>query len=532
MNLTRFSISLALLSVTSVAQELDPAALLKPPTTAWPTYNGDYSGRRNSSLGQINKSNVGSLALAWAYRTKNYGIAGFAAHIKSTPLMVNGTLYFTMPDNVWAVDARTGREIWHFKYPAGPGVHIGSRGVGMYGNWLYFETPDCHLIALNAKDGKERWRKEIADVKMEYFCTMAPLVIGNRVIVGVGGDSLDNPGFLESRDPETGDVQWRWYTEPKPHEPGSETWPDPEAMAHGGGMTWMPGTYDPELNLLYWTTGNPNPVHAGAGRKGDNLWTCSIVALNPDTGKLVWYFQPSPHDTHDWDAVQTPVLFDAEFKGEKRKLLAQASRNGYFFVLDRVTGKNLVTAPFLPNNWSKGIDEHGQPIPDPRKDPSRDGTLVTPSSNGATNWFPPTFDPATGLFYVTASQNWSIYYLTAEGKAEGFAGRDDTLNADASIAAIDYQNGQVKWKHDIGAMGTGLLSTAGGLIFGGNNAGHALALDAATGHTLWHAGMGENAMNGPITYDLDGRQYVLFGAGDSLFAFTLPSQPAKTLAIK
>ena len=285
MKFTRFFISLAWLSATSVAQELDPAALLKPPTTAWPTYNGDYSGRRNSSLDQINRSNVGSLALAWAYRTRNYGISGFAANIKSTPLMVNGTLYFTMPDNVWAVDARTGREIWHFKYPSGPGVHIGSRGVGMYGNWLYFETPDCHLIALNAKDGRERWRKEIADVKMEYFCTMAPLVIGNHVIVGVGGDSLDNPGFLESRDPETGDVQWRWYTEPKPHEPGSETWPDPEAMAHGGGMTWMPGTYDPQLNLLYWTTGNPNPVHAGAGRKGDNLWTCSIVALTPIPAK-------------------------------------------------------------------------------------------------------------------------------------------------------------------------------------------------------------------------------------------------------
>ena len=290
------------------AQGLDAAALLKPTTDTWPTYNGDYSGRRFSALDQINPGNVGSLTLAWIFQPH-------LSAIKSTPLEVNGVLYFTVPDNVWAVDARFGREIWHYQRVS-EGDHIGNRGLGMYKNWLYFTTPDAHLVCLDAKDGTVRWIVELADPKLGYFATMAPLIIRNHVVVGVSGDVTDVRGFLESRDPETGDVQWRWYTEPDPGQPGSETWPkEPDALLHGGGMTWMTGTYDPELDLLYWGTGNPNPVLAGEGRPGDNLYTCSIVALNPDTGKLAWYFQPSPHDVHDWDAVETPVLFDAEYKG-------------------------------------------------------------------------------------------------------------------------------------------------------------------------------------------------------------------------
>ena len=277
---------------------------------------------------------------------------------------------------------RTGREIWHYRYPNNPAWIIGNRGVGMYGEWLYFEAPDNYLVCLNAKDGKERWKVQIADVKLEYFSTMAPLVVGNHIITGVGGDSLDNPGYLDARDPETGQLQWRWNSEPRPGEPGAETWPNEDAMEHGGGMTWMPGTYDPELHLLYWGIGNPNPVHAGQGRKGANLWTSCIVALNVDTGKLAWYFQPSPHDTHDWDATQTPVLFDGEFNGTHRKLLAQANRNGYFFVLDRTNGKHLLTAPFVETNWSKEIGSNGVPIADASKEPTRNGTLVSPSSGG------------------------------------------------------------------------------------------------------------------------------------------------------
>lgn len=525
MKVSALTVILLLMPITHFAQSLTPEALEKPGTDSWPTYNGDYSGRRYSTLNQINASNVSSLASTWVYRASNFGTASFGSVIKSTPLEVHGVLYFTMPDNVWAVDARSGREIWHYKYPPNEGNHIGQRGVAMLGDWLYFETPDCNLISLSAKDGKERWRKQIADVKLEYFCTMSPLVVGNHVVAGVGGDSLDNPGYLESRDAETGEVQWHWNTQPGVGEPGFETWPDADARNHGGGMTWMTGTYDPALHLIYWGIGNPNPVHAGAGRKGDNLWTCSIVALHVDTGKMAWGYQVSPHDTHDWDATQTPILLDGEFNGKQRKLIAQASRNGFFFVLDRSNGEHLLTVPFIKTNWTLGINAKGQPLPDPKKEPTRDGTFVSPSSNGASNWFAPSFNPAVGLFYVVASQSYSVFYLTAEGKAEGFAGRDDFLNYPGTIEAIDYQTGAIRWTHDLGAMGSGLLTTSGNLLFGGDASGHVLAMDSTTGKTLWHTTIGANQSNGAITFALDGKQYVVVGAGDSLYAYTLGTSP-------
>ncbi len=499
-------------------QALDSAKLLQPLGDTWPSFGGDYSGRRNSSLSQINAANVKSLSLAWVYH------AGQGA-IKSTPLEVNGVLYFTVPDHVWAVDARTGRELWHYIWKSQGGIHIGNRGVGIYGDWLFFETPDNHLISLNIRTGKERWNKVIADLTLEYFCTSAPLVIGNHVLVGVGGDSMDVPGFLEARDPETGDVQWHWNTTPRPGQPGSDTWPNPDAMKHGGGQTWMPGTYDPELHLLYWATGNPNPVMAGQGRKGADLWTCSVVALNPDTGKMVWYFQDSPHDTHDWDAVQVPVLVDGEFHGKPRKLLAQATRNGYFFLLDRTNGKNLLSVPYVDINWSKGVDANGNPVRNPEKDPSVAGTLVEPSAHGGTNWQTPAFSPKTGLFYLHAEKSYSVFFLTdTDAKPEGYGGRDDKIWAKEFIEAIDYQTGRVRWRHDIGPGSSymGMLSTAGNLLFSGDNSGNALALDPANGHTIWHTNLGGVMNNAPVTYELDGKQYLLFAAGDSLYAFTLP----------
>ena len=357
MRMRLFLAALAPLALATLlcAQGLDPSALLKPPTDTWPTYNGDYSGRRYRPLAQINSSNVNTMTLAWMWHVSASPFGGPAqpsigSEIKATPLEVNGVLYFSEPDNVWAVDARTGEQIWHYQYPPNEGLHIGSRGVAMYGHWLYFETPDNYLVSLDARTGKERWRQEMADAKLDYFSTMAPVVVKNHVICSVGGDTLDNPGYLEARDPDSGALQWQWFTEPRPGEPGAETWPDAGAMEHGGGMPWMPGTYDPELNVIYWGIGNPNPVHAGSGRMGDNLWTDSIVALNPDTGKMVWYYQTTPHDTHNWDSVQTPVLFDAVFDGKPRKLLAQANRNGFFFLLDRTTGQHLLTAPYAKTN--------------------------------------------------------------------------------------------------------------------------------------------------------------------------------------
>jgi acido-empty-quinoprotein group A len=520
-------LALSVFALRGAAQGLDPAALLKPATDTWPTYNGDYSGRRFSTLDQINAENVSSLTLAWAFRAPRQ-------YIKSTPLEVNGILYFTAPDNVWAVDARYGREIWRYERKS-EGDHIGQRGVAMHGQLLYFTTPDAHLISLNAKDGTVRWNIELGDPKMGYFSTMAPLVIRDHVIVGVSGDVTDLPGFLESVDPQTGAIQWRWNTEPEPGEPGSETWPsDNDAILHGGGMTWMTGTYDPQLNLLYWGTGNPNPVLVGNGRLGDNLYTCSIVALNPDTGRLVWYFQPSPHDLHDWDAAQTPVLFDAEFGGKPRKLIAQANRTGFFFLLDRTTGEHLLTTPFIEQTWSSGIDRRGRPIAKPGATPSPDGSLVEPGSDGATNWMAPSFDPQTGLFYVNARRLFSVFYNTVETKAEGWGGRDRNLWASSTIRALDYRTGKVVWNHELGEGESiaGILTTAGHLLFTADNSGNLLAMNPATSEVLWHLNIGGEVVASPMTYQLDGRQYVLIPVQDVVYAFALPEKHAKTAAKK
>lgn len=549
MKIRQFAFLLPLALAASVsAQLLDPSWLLKPPADSWPTFNGDYTGRRYSSLTQINQSSVKQLTPAWVLRARagntpgsviggeatdqqfaqgNSAASEWGSSIKSSAILLNGVLYFTTPDNAWAVDARTGHELWHYFWRSKGGIHIGNRGVGIYGNWLYFETPDDYLVSLDARTGKERWHVEIADVKQEYFSTPAPVIIGNHVMVGTGGDSLDVPGFLEARDPETGALQWRWWTEPlKKGDPGSETWPDQYAMRHGGGMTWMPGTYDPDLHLYYIGTGNPNPVLAGQSRKGDDLWTCSIVALNVDTGKVAWYFQASPHDTHDWDAVQTPILIDGEWDGKPRKLLAQASRNGYFFVLDRTTGEHLLTKPFIETlNWSLGVDSRGEPIPNPAKEASVDGVLVSPATGGATNWPAPSFDPDTNLFYVGTSESFSEFYLTdTDPHPEGWgAAERDSGGLGNTLRAIDYKTGNIVWRHDYPGGGgfSGILTTGGKLLFTGDAARHLIAFDPANGKILWHAGLGSNISNGPQTYLVDGKQYVLVGAGDSLYAFTL-----------
>jgi alcohol dehydrogenase (cytochrome c) len=296
-------------------------------------------------------------------------------------------------------------------------------------------------------------------------------------------------------------------------------------MLHGGGMTWGSTTYDPELNLIYFGTGNPQPVIAGKGREGDNLYTECIIALNPDTGKLAWYFQASPHDTHDWDANEAPVLIDGEIDGQKRKLLAQASRNGYFFVLDRTNGKNIVSTKFAKANWAKGFDAKGQPIPDPAKYPQVDGALVAPNQAGAANWPPPSFSPDTGLFYVNATDAYSVYYLyDTSDKPEGWAGNDRGGWSQSTLRAIDYKTGKVKWGHTwegTGGPRSGVLSTAGNLVFAGDPSNNFVALNATTGVPLWHANLGAGMSNAPITYELDGIQYLVVAAGDSMFGFAM-----------
>jgi len=319
----------------------------------------------------------------------------------------------------------------------------------------------------------------------------------------VSGDDLDVPGYLESHNAETGEREWRWYVVPQnPGDPGIESWPNLEAAKHGGGMTWQPVTFDPELNLLYVTTGNPQPVVAFANRTGSNLFTASIVALNPDDGKMKWYFQSSPHDTHDWDATQTPILFDADFNGQPRKMLAQASRNGKFYVLDRATGKALVSSDFVKTNWSKGFNEKGQPIPNPEKSPQIAGALVTPNQGGAANWWSPSFSPQTGLFYVSAAQAYSVWYIYDPGdNPQGWGGTDRGGWSQNMVQAVDYRTGKVRWSHKWEGGGMcGILTTAGNLLFTGDgSSGNFVAMNAATGDPLWHAHLGSGVSNGPIS---------------------------------
>jgi alcohol dehydrogenase (cytochrome c) len=550
-------LSIVLSSCAAYSQGLDPALLAKPATDSWPTYGGDYSQRRYSTLKQIDQSNVKNLTLAWignlplgvgggsffAPETAPTIIGGeakeplaggvFPPRVGGAILQVNGILYMSAPDNAWAVDARDGTVIWHYFWKSRGGTHIGNRGMAMVKDWLFFETPDDYLISLDAKTGKERWHKEIADFNQEYFSTMAPIAIGNHLIVGVG-DDLDSPGFLQSLDPETGSLQWKYYTVPmKQGDPGLETWKDLDAASHGGAQTWMPGSYDPETHLYIFSTGNPTPAYTSETRgEGDNLYTCSIIGLDVDTGKMKWYFQTSPHDTHDWDSTQSPVLVDAPFQGKPRKMVMQAARNGYFFVVDRVTGEHLVTGKFSgAANWAKGVDKRGEVMRDPAKDSTLAGSLVSPDNGGATNWPPPSFDPDTGLFYVQLREVYAMYYLTESNQrlVTGLGGKEeDTVgNLGTSLVAIDYQTGKIAWKYKYPDAGnsygwiTGLLTTAGKLLFSSDTAGNLVAYDPTNGKPLWHSRIGAIS-NAPETYLLDGRQYILVATGTSLLAFTLP----------
>jgi alcohol dehydrogenase (cytochrome c) len=414
------------------------------------------------------------------------------------------------------------------------GTHTGNRGLGMWGNWLYLETPDDYLVCLDARTGKERWHKVIASLNEQYFSTSAPIVVGRHILVGTGND-LDAPQSLQSLDPETGDLQWKIYATPqKKGDPGLETWANLDAAIHGGGPMWIPGAYDPDTKLYMIGSGNPTPAYTSQTRgEGDNLYTCALIAINVDTGKMAWYFQTSPHDTHDWDSTQTPVIFDAEFNGRQRKLVMQATRNGYFFVLDRVTGEHLVTGIFSPTiNWSKGLDSRGQPIRDPKKDFDIAGALVSPTNAGATNWMPPAYSPDTGLFYLTSEDSYAMYYLTETDPrgAMGLGGKDERGVGllGTFLTAMDYKTGKIAWRHrypGAGAwggtnVGHGLLTTAGKLLFGGDPAGNFVAYDPADGNPLWHTHIGE-VSNSPETYLLNGKQYVLIAAVDMLYVFAL-----------
>jgi alcohol dehydrogenase (cytochrome c) len=405
----------------------------------------------------------------------------------------------------------------------------------MYGDWLYFETPDDYLVSLDAKTGQERWHKEISDFSQQYFSTSAPMVVGNHLLVGTG-DDLDSPGFLQSFDPVTGNLQWKLYTVPmNKGDPGLETWGSLDAARHGGAQVWMAGSYDPETHLYIIGTGNPTPAYTALLRapqdKHTNLYTCAVVAVNVDTGKIVWYYQTSPNDTHDWDSTQPIVLVDGTFAGKPRKLALQAARNGYFYVLDRTTGEHLLTSKYSDAaNWAAGINPKGQLVRNPEKDNTVAGSLVSPDNGGATNWYPPAYDPQNGLLYVVLREIYSMYYLTTTDPRVmvglGGSEQDNVGSNGTSIVAIDYQTGKVAWKYPLGAGGggTGLLTTAGDLLFANDGAGSLVAYGLRGKNPpepLWHAHIG-SIENAPETYTLDGKQYVLVAAeGGAIYAFYL-----------
>jgi len=475
---------------------LEPATILKPLAESWPTYSGDYSGRRYSSLNQINQTTLKSLGLAWVSRgfvqgtgstgrgpgtvgaggggggrgggpdtplivagegNGDYNAAG-PAQIRGSILAVDGILYATSPDNLWAVDARDGTILWQFYWKTRGGTHTGHRGVGMWRNYLFMETHDDFLIKIDARTGKEVWHVEIAPFDQQYFSSMAPVIIGDHVIVGTGND-LDAPGYLQSYDPETGKRQWIFYTVPmNAGDPGVETWPSLDAARHGGGQPWVPGAYDPETKLYIFGTGNPTPAYAPAGRGvGSGLFTCSLIAVNVDTGKMAWYYQTSPRDMHDWDSTQTPVLFEMRINGRLRKLVSTGARNGYFFTLDRTNGEHIASGKFSPAaNWATGLDEHGRPMLNPEKVATIGGAIV---SSSATNWPPPAYSPDTGLFYLPESNSLSVRYLI-DTDPRGSMGLGGTMSGGGvstggSITAMDPATAKIAWRHELPGGGGG-----------------------------------------------------------------------------
>jgi len=554
-----------LFSPVLVAQRgLDPADILKPLADQWTSYSGDLTGKRYSSLKLINTDTVKNLSLKWISTNITTGcgptgappsdgggfggrgggfgrggpaappapiiVSGFGtgevntcgpARFGGGIIITDGMIYASSPDNVWAVDARDGTVHWHYYWKTRGGTSLQTRGLGMWHNYLYFELHDDWVVCLDAHSGKEVWKKEIASFDQQYFSSNAPMILGNHVIVGTGND-MDSPGFIKSFDPETGALQWIFYTTPQnAGDPGVETWASLDAARHGGGMTWIPGAYDPETHLYIFGTGNPTPAYTTGRGEGDNLFTSALVAVNVDTGKLAWYFQTSPHDTHDWDSTQTPILADMPFNGRQRKLVITATRNGYFFVLDRVTGEHLVTSKFgLVNNWASGLDAKGQPKRNPNKDATIPGSLVNAD---VTNYPPPAFSPQTGLFYVHEQNSLRISYLM-DPDPRGSMGLGGTgggagLSWGTFIVAIDYKTGKVAWRHEINGGSSGLLSTAGGLLFL-NNGQNVEAWDAATGKALWHSQIG-GISSPPETFMLDGRQHLLATGATGLCLFVL-----------
>jgi len=504
--------------------------IAQPRAGTWPTYHGHLSGNRFSPLDQINIRNVNQLAPRWMFT-----IHGTPRDLQMTPVVAGGVMYLTSVNEAYALDARSGRELWHYRRPRTPGLAGDAasginRGVALLGDRVFMVTDNAHVIALERTTGQLLWDVEMADSRQNYGATSAPLVVDDLVISGVSGGDEGVRGFVDAYRSATGARAWRFWTVPARGEPGSETWVG-RAIEHGCAATWLTGTYDPESKLLYWPTGNPCPDYNGAERKGDNLYSNSVVALDARTGALKWHYQFTPHDLHDWDATETPMLVDATFQGQPRKLLLQGNRNGFFYVLDRLTGKVLLAEPFVRNiTWASGIGADGRPRLLPGNEPTVEGQRVCPAVAGATNWPSTAFSPVTKFFYLFADESCAIYTKNDEWWEAGksfYGGATRRVPRDtpagAVVKALDIQTGRTAWEIQAGGgiLGSGLMVTAGGLVFYGDGQGAFVAADSATGKPLWHFNTGERWKAGPMTYTVDGNQYVGMVAGSTVLAFGL-----------
>jgi alcohol dehydrogenase (cytochrome c) len=510
----------------------------------WLTYNGTYSSQRYSTLDEITPGNVDELQLKWMLPNQVFGAW------QSNPIVVDGIMYITQrPNDVMAVDAATGRVFWQYRHTNAENARVccgaNNRGVAIHGERVFMGTLDAHLIAIDAITGKALWKTRVGDVNLAYSITMAPLVIDDKVLVGVGGGEFGIRGFVAAYDVETGAEVWKFFTIPGPGEPGHDTWAA-DTWQYGGAPAWITGSYDPDLNLVYWGIGNPGPDWNAAQRPGDNLYSDAVVALNADTGELVWHFQFTPNDGYDYDSVQVPVLVDMPWNGSARRLMLWANRNGYFYVLDRVTGEFLSGTPFVTVNWSSGLDANGRPIPTPQPP----GMPTYPGNQGGTNWYPPSYSPRTGLFYFSAWEDYATIYRPEESEYRpgqaflggGFdvltpvpgaptigIGRTNPINTwtDAvghgAIIAMDPRTGQPRWKFEqFDVSDSGMLTTATDLLFTGGREGYLHALDARTGEELWKVALGGQIVMAPVTYEVNGRQFLSVISGNSLVTFGLP----------
>ena len=501
----------------------------RPVGSNWLSYNGDYTGQRFSKLDQINVENVGSLRAQWVFH------AAESRDMEVTPVVVDGLMFVTAANDTYALDAQTGRTVWHYTRPVSEGLiddaaQHHSRGVAIWKSRIYTETDNAHLLCLDSRSGNLLWDVAYAEGNKNYGATSAPVVVKDKVIVGTSGGDDGVRGFVAAYDAETGKQAWRFWTIPGPGEFGSESWPG-ELYKHGGGTTWMPGTYDPELNTIYWTTSNPSPDFESAIRPGDDLYTDCVLALDPDTGKLKWYFQFTPHDLFDYDATETPVLIDTTFRGKPEKLLVQANRNGFLYVLDRTNGKFLSAVRFVEKlNWASGIDKNGRPIRT-GVEPTAKGTRVCPGFSGATNWYSPSYNPATQLFYFLAEENCTIYAFKPQPFREGHTYYSTGALHSAEdqgqkiLLAFDLESDKPAWRYVQAGnqhSSAGTMTTAGGLVFFGDNSQSFEAVDAHSGKPLWHFHTGQVIHASPMSYAAGGKQYVAIAAGSDLFAFALP----------